>query len=107
MERNETEQLSPELRALVDESGLMLQELIAQLEIRAGTEHTLERLQRLPPAQQKTVLLRYGFLTGEPLTEEEVAAQLGLTERRVRQILYRFRRSRHCRFTRLNRFLTD
>lgn len=101
------EQLSAELQALFARSGLPVQELLEQLRIRAGTEDPLDRLQRMRPVTQEAVLLRYGLLTGEPMTEAEVAAALNLTERRVQQIICSFRRRKRGPLPRMTRFIRN
>ena len=40
----------------------------------------------LNPREQRIIMLRFGFETGEPLTLEEVGEKLGITRERVRQI---------------------
>ena len=53
----------------------------------------LEQLKR--PRDQKIILMRFGLITGEPMTLQEVADYFGITRERVRSIEYKFARSRH------------
>ena len=55
------------------------------------TEDALANLQRLDRVyQQKMILMRYGIVTGTPMTLEEVANEFGVTRERVRQVECRF-----------------
>ena len=53
----------------------------------------LEQLKR--PRDQKIILMRFGLITGEPMTLQEVADYFGITRERVRSIEYKFARSRY------------
>lgn len=53
----------------------------------------LEQLKR--PRDQKIILMRFGLITGEPMTLQEIADYFGITRERVRSIEYKFARSRH------------
>ena len=45
--------------------------------------------------QQKLILMRLGFVSGEPMLLQEVAEKLGITRERVRQIENKFMRRFH------------
>ena len=58
-----------------------------------GTEKVLEQLLKLGnTTSQKIILMRFGIMTGTPMTLEEVAKELGMTRERVRQIESKFLR---------------
>jgi RNA polymerase primary sigma factor len=50
-------------------------------------QHDLsEILDELPPRELRVLQLRYGLLSGEPLTLKEVGKKMGITRERVRQL---------------------
>lgn len=57
------------------------------------TERFFESLNMMDNAeQQKLILMRLGFVSGEPMMLQEVAEELGITRERVRQIENKFMR---------------
>ena len=74
------------------------------------TEYVLEGLLNLRNTRaQKIILMRFGIVTGKPMTLEEVANILGITRERVRQIesAYLRRLRPHIRRRRLVDYLND
>ena len=64
-------------------------------------EGILNHLLKLRNARaQKVILMRFGVITGTPMTLEEVANELGITKERVRQIESMFFRRAHHRASR-------
>ena len=61
------------------------------------TEEILQQLLKLGDStSQKVILMRFGLVTGTPMTEEEVSKKLGITRERIRQIESKFlRKPRH------------
>ena len=58
------------------------------------TEDLLMMLQKLRSVRsQKVILMRFGIITGKPMTLDAVANEMGITRERVRQIESLFLRS--------------
>jgi len=58
-----------------------------ELTVHTLMQHDLsEILDELPPRELRVLQLRYGLLSGEPLTLKEVGKKMGITRERVRQL---------------------
>ena len=71
-------------------------------------EKFFERLLTLHNTKyQKIILMRFGFLTGSPMTVQEVADEFGITRERVMQIDSLFLRRKKCfgRTAKLEKYL--
>lgn len=72
------------------ELGDFIQDNDPTPEDRAISDNTKELLLKivktLPPREQKVILMRFGFETGEYMTLDEVGKKYGVTRERMRQI---------------------
>lgn len=79
----------PEIRSIFyDAYGSSLEAIPRKLlQSNLSMDRFLEGLLSLNNVRsQKIILMRFGFVTGSPMTLEEVAEELGITRERVRQI---------------------
>jgi len=87
---------SVSLESPVGEDGAMLGDFVVveddendpvtQVEALAVGEDLLRAINRLPDRERRILLLRYGFVDGEPKALPEIGAELNLTPERIRQI---------------------
>ena len=88
-------EFDPEIQQVLYNSyGKNLEDLPKEfLNSNDGIGKILEQLLRLGNTMsQKIILMRFGIMTGTPMTLDEVAKELGITRERVRQIESRFLR---------------
>ena len=60
--------------------------LCNDIEKKRQIEQTLFMLTKLTSQEQKVMVLRFGFFSGESMTLDEVAEEFGVTRERIRQI---------------------
>lgn len=103
--------MDPEIRKILLESlgeNLNADFLLPENDI-VLAEALIERLEQLKsPRDQKIILMRFGLITGEPMTLQEVADYFGITRERVRSVEYKFAGRRPCiRRRRMEDFLNQ
>lgn len=89
--QNSVKELDPEIQQILyDAYGTKLENMpdIGFMEDRMFEKHIFQRMKekRCTVFEQRVLLMRYGILTGTPMTLQEVADKMGMSRDRVRMI---------------------
>ena len=89
--QNSVKELDTEIQQILyDAYGTKLENMpdIGFMEDRMFAKHIFQRMKekRCTVFEQKVLLMRYGILTGTPMTLQEVADKMGMSRDRVRMI---------------------